>query len=149
MKLLFALMILFYLVAASYEDIKSRTLDLRFFSVFCAAVLAFSSAECIAEGSAAGFLWRFPGLLPGIILLLVSIASGNAVGRGDALVVMALGFATGLSGVLEILFFSWAGAFVLAAVLLVRGKRNKRFAFVPFVGAGYYLCLMCMLCGGI
>ena len=144
MRLLLSLLILFYLLLASYEDIRTKTMDMRLFGIFC-----FMLAVIVLAGLSENIISCLYGSVPGILLLLVSLGSKGQIGAGDAALVTALGFAVGLFGIMEILFIAWAGAFVTAAVFMIKKKRNRRFAFIPFLAGGYYLSLFFTLSGGL
>ena len=144
MKGLMCLIILLYLAFASFEDIKKKTMDIRLFALFCLLLAVFT-----VPGISREYVYRFAGCIPGLLLLFISFISREQIGKGDALIVTALGFALGLSGILGILFLAWTGAFVTAAIMLVSGKRKKRFAFIPYIGGGCFLYFAMMLFGGL
>ena len=65
---------------------------------------------------------QFAGIILGLILLVLSFITGEAIGRGDALVVIALGFVLDAIMVLHIIFC----AFVLVDIFAVIGGLVKK-----------------------
>ncbi len=143
MKMVLVLLTLFYLLLAACEDLRTGAMDLRLFTGFTVFALLLS---VIMHDNIS---YRLSGCLPGAFLLLVAIGTKEQIGKGDALVVMSLGFSAGLAEIMKILFAAWTGAFVTAVFLLIRRKKNKRFAFIPFLAVAYYLTLFSGLYGGL
>lgn len=81
------------------------------------------------------------GLLLGALLLLVSILSRNAIGKGDAILVMFLGTALGFGETLLIFWFASLAAAGLGICFWLLGKRkgsgkklrNYALPFVPIL----------------
>ena len=95
-----------------------------------------------AAGAADSFLkGRMPeemilSLLPGILLLALSLLSGERIGTGDALCLTALGFGMEPEEIMEIFCTGFLAAGVYsAAVVIKKGRRgaDESFAFIPFV----------------
>ena len=75
----------------------------------------------------------------GILFLMMSRLTQEAIGYGDSLAIMILGIYLGIWGLLEVLVTSF---FILAVIALfflaVRQKKKKvTFPFYPFLTAGY------------
>ncbi len=89
------------------------------------------------------------GLIPGGILLLASLVTGDRIGRGDACIVLIMGIYTGLSTC----FFSLLLALILSAVfgvvmvILGRFGMKRGVIFTPFLCMGSVLayCLEYLL----
>ena len=81
------------------------------------------------------------GLLPGAVMGVLSFLFQEAVGFGDAMVVMACGIMTGPETVLGMLSAALLLAGFFALFLLVIRKRSRKdsFPFVPFLLAGLIL----------
>jgi len=119
-----------FLAAAAAEDLAGKRVR--------SLLLVFPASIGIADGVITG---RDPAqavlaLLPGILLLAVSLISGERIGAGDALCFMTLGFGYGaenVAGIMCISFFM-AGLYSLA-VIIRSGKKgaNESFAFFPFI----------------
>ncbi len=128
--------------------------------VICTAVLALLAAEDMTRKHVRGSLLVFlaaagiagsllegrpiaemlAALLPGILLLAVSVISGERLGAGDALCFTALGFGLAPEELLGILCISFlpAGLYSLG-ILLKKGRRgaDAGFAFIPFILFAY------------
>ena len=85
-------------------------------------------------------LW---GMLPGIILFLISFVLPEEIGRGDGCVLAACGTWLGIRAVMRLLFLSFALAGGVCVYLLLVKKAGKktRIPFVPFILAGQILRL--------
>lgn len=87
---------------------------------------------------------QFAGIILGLILLVLSFITGEAIGRGDALVVIALGFVLDAIMVLHIIFC----AFVLVDIFAVIGglvkkiKFKSTLQFIPFLFASEIIILI-------
>ena len=79
------------------------------------------------------------GALAGVFLLLLSLASDGAIGRGDALVAIVMGFYLGLWRLLVLLMGSFltCGFFGMILLLQKRAERKSRLPFVPFLLVSY------------
>ena len=108
-----------------------------------------------AAAAAAGFVMHLAvpgmavteslfGLLPGMVLIALSIVTGRAVGLGDGLVLCAYGSMLGLRSVCDTFFAALAAAAVWAVVLLLRRRANRhtRLAFMPFLLLAHLVLLL-------
>lgn len=86
------------------------------------------------------------GMMPGAITLLLSRATREQIGRGDAWELMQMGNWLGWSDCLGALGIALLGIFLVSIVLLIFGKarRNTRIPFVPFLCAGTVIRLACL-----
>ena len=85
-------------------------------------------------------------MLPGLILIITAKFI-NGIGEGDGYVILSLGMIAGIDDTLTTLFLSFILASFYAGYLAIVRKtcRNKEFAFVPFIGAGYLICVLVKL----
>lgn len=78
---------------------------------------------------------QFVGIILGLILLLLSFITREAIGRGDALVVIALGFI--LDGIMIFQMIFWAfilvDIFAVIAALARKIKFKSALQFTPFL----------------
>lgn len=83
------------------------------------------------------------GLVPGMLLLLVSYCTRESIGRGDGMVLCALGIYCGCRKILAILGMALLLAAMLAIVLLAlrRVGRKTELPFLPCLCAAYLLCI--------
>ena len=79
-------------------------------------------------------------LVPGIVLLLFSLASAGGIGAGDGLSVLAAGFWTSA----EPLICTCLAALVMvpaaAGLSLLIGRPRKEWPFMPFLFTAWLLC---------
>lgn len=126
-------LILSFLSINSWTDIRKRQISLVSVGIFTLLGLAYQ-----------GFYKKdlppaLLGLLPGILLLAVSRITREALGIGDALLMLVLGIYLGLQSSIEVLLLAlflaafWAGFLML----ICHRKRDYEFPFVPFLLLGY------------
>ena len=122
----------------SLRDVRERSL--RMGAILGSAALGIWLHLCYGRIS----LWDMVGGMGvGIVLYLCAYASGEKIGKGDALLVMVCGIFLGLWQTLLLLWlaFFFAGAFGFAFMKLRHVGRNYELPFVPFLLLGYVLCL--------
>ena len=128
-----------FLCLLSVYDIRTKTIPCRAAPVFGAAVgiLHLLLKDLPLSRLAAG-------LLPGAVLLFVSLAFRSMLGGGDGLVVMACGAALGP----ERTFAALTTAFVLCAIfsiillLLKKVRRSDTLPFLPFLACSHIIMLI-------
>lgn len=126
-------LLLVFLGINTWVDMRQKRISLLSVAVFGIAGILYQ----ILYGR--GMPLALLGLIPGLILLLVSKTTGEAMGMGDGLVILVLGLYLGWSGAVEVLLLAlflsafWAG-FLLTAI---KKGRNYEFPFAPFVLLGY------------
>lgn len=128
------LIIACYFVPASMEDLKTRKLDLGLLAAFSLPLIILTALD----GAYFVSRERLAGLMVGAVLLVIAFISREAVGKGDGLAVMWLGYATGLGTVISALFAAWGLAFICALIMTAAGKK-KRIPFIPFLGTGFLM----------
>lgn len=119
-------MVFIYLLVNSWNDYKTREIDLRYTVLFFGILLWID----IWKGDFA----KWEGIFPGILLGGFSLISREKIGSGDSWVVMAVGCAVGLTDIWKYLLI----AFVIVAgigLFCVLFKRNQEgtLPFVPFL----------------
>lgn len=79
------------------------------------------------------------GTVFGGLLLLISRLTKNALGMGDALLVLMIGAGMGIYQTALVLFYGLLVTAVVSTILLCmkRVKRNTEIPFVPFLLIGY------------
>ena len=85
-------------------------------------------------------------MLPGLILIITAKFI-NGIGEGDGYVILSLGMIAGIDDTLTTLFLSFILASFYAGYLTIvkNSFGNKEFAFVPFIGVGYLICVLVKL----
>ena len=126
-------LIMSFLGINSWIDIQKKQISLVSVGFFMAVGILY---ECVVQNKNPDVFW---GLLPGAVLLGVSKFSREALGMGDALLMLVLGIYLGLEAALDVLLLALFLAAVWAGILIVVGKkgRNYAFPFVPFLLIGY------------
>lgn len=77
-------------------------------------------------------------LIPGVLLVVLSVLSRQSIGYGDGLITMAIGVAFGISKLFAGLAIALFASGVMSIFLIVvrKAKRNDTFPFIPFILAG-------------
>lgn len=127
------------LFAAAVFDIKSKSIGLR----VIAALMFTGFAGAFARENF-GVAEALGGFLIGTCAFGVSMISKEQIGRGDGLVIMAMGLMLGFR---ECLAAVCAASIIMAIVsvivlILRKGNRNTRLPFIPALFAGYAICLL-------
>lgn len=75
------------------------------------------------------------GVMPGIGLLLLSLATREAIGYGDGMIVAACGTVLGLSTIIPMLFLAFGFAAIGSVCLIICKKagRKDQIPFAPFL----------------
>jgi leader peptidase (prepilin peptidase)/N-methyltransferase len=79
------------------------------------------------------------GALIGICAVGISMMAGEQIGRGDGLVITAIGIVLGFRGVLGVVCLASLVMCVIAVILLIlrKGNKNTRLPFIPAIFVGY------------
>lgn len=126
-------LIISFLGFNSWTDIRKRRISLLSIGIFALVGLAYQGLYKKQLSPV------FLGLIPGFLLLTVSRISREALGMGDALLMLVLGIHLGLRDSIEVLLLAlflaafWAGILML----ICRKKGDYEFPFVPFLLLGY------------
>ena len=132
-------MILVLLGMCSVSDARKKTMPAALLIIFSIAVVGFALFD-----NAVSTRFRVGGFFMGILFLLISKCSKEAIGYGDSWLILLLGIYLGYLRVLGVLF----GASVLAGVVSVfflwkRGwKKKATLPFVPFLSISYLGAMM-------
>lgn len=126
--------ILLLLGICSVSDAKKKTMPAVLLIVFSVTVVAFAWFD-----NAVSVRFRVGGILMGILFLLISKYTKEAVGYGDSWLILLLGIYLGYLQAFEVLF----GASLLAGVVSVfflwkrSWKKKATLPFVPFLTISY------------
>lgn len=82
------------------------------------------------------------GCIPGMVALFITYVTKGKLGKGDGLILLALGIGCGLDRVMLVWGIALTMAAVTGIVLLVlkRATRKTELPFVPFLFWGYVVC---------
>ena len=127
---------IFMLTGLSVSDLKSRTIPVLPVLLFAAVM----GVVHVLSGDLPA-LRILAGMLPGLFLLAVSLASGTSIGTGDGIAVAACGAAIGFSSEFASLTAALLLCCAYSAVLLIRRKAGRKdtLPFLPFLTAGHML----------
>ena len=96
----------------------------------------------ILHGRDAAFF--LSGILPGAFLTVISYFSRQAVGFGDAVIILAVGIWCGCGRAFFTLFSALLIQSVFAIIYRAAGGKKKELPFVPALASGYLLSLAVM-----
>ncbi|MDO4490639.1 MAG: hypothetical protein Q4B85_06215 [Lachnospiraceae bacterium] len=119
-------LLLFFLGANALQDLRKREILLlpTVLYGFCTLWLVL-----LTMGEPGELLLS---LLPGVLLLLLSVATAGAVGLGDVWITLILGLQLGLLGTMELLSLTGVLLLIVAVLPCNRGK-GKELPLVPFL----------------
>lgn len=130
--------------ALAITDYKSRKIPLRVIvSVLCIGILNLFLQYDRDWKSILG------GTGTGVVLCILSKATGNRIGMGDGLVITVIGMFMGL----KFTFICMSAAFFLASfvalflLFMKKAGRKYKMPFIPYIFAAYII-LICMQRGG-
>lgn len=119
-----------YLMINTWTDCRKRVIDLRVTAGYLLVVVFM-----IVLG---GLEWSVIGILPGLILCVISGFHKEKVGSGDGILLMAVGVSLGLEKTCRILLNGCLLVCVwwMISSVLLRNKKRE-FPFAPFLLLGY------------
>lgn len=129
------IMILIVMLWATYQDIRYKEISAAGI-VLCAVLSGFSVGLRVYQGE--NILAAAIALLPGLIFVVISIATRGNVGIGDGLILMGIGPAFGLEHTVLGVFASLSLTCLVSIFVLVlkKGTGKSQLPFVPFVTLG-------------
>lgn len=121
-------------------------IDMRKRQICRGMLLALLLVCCIAVPFKKNFgvLDAFGGLAVGLCAIGISIATREQIGKGDGIVIAAVGIALGARKCLLVVFAASFVMCIAAVVVLLfrKGGRQTRLPFLPAIFAGYLLCVI-------
>lgn len=126
------------LAGFSVYDLRWKKISITAVAIFAATVLIY---RVYIE---TGMLELLCGLIPGSSLFLVAVVTKESIGKGDGLVLCALGLFCGIKPAMAVLGMAFLLCALLAMVLLACKKAGKKteLPFLPCLCAGYLLYLL-------
>lgn len=130
------------LLVAGVMDLKSRTISRGMIFALFAVCMAGVFVKVFIDREAG--LWEtVGGVLIGLCAVGLSMMSREQIGRGDGLVIAAIGLILGFRKCLfavcmASLIMTLVSVFVLALRI---GNRTTRLPFIPALFAGYVMCM--------
>lgn len=128
------LVIIGILLMCSYTDIREKKVSIW---IIIAGVQAVLVLNIIARDIT--MVNALLGATIGILLIGVSKLTKNAIGTGDAMLIIMIGLAIGMFHTLLALFYALLITAVVSAILLIlrKIKKDSQMPFVPFILLGY------------
>lgn len=130
------------LFVAGAMDLKSKTISRGI--IFVLMIVCFAGAFIKVFINKEFGIWEIiGGVLIGFCAIGLSMVSREQIGRGDGLVIVAIGLMLGFRKCLfAVCMASIIMTLVSVIVLILRkGNRNTRLPFVPALFAGYVMCM--------
>ena len=125
--------IILFLIVCAITDLRER----KIYSTYCFTNVVFALAvhickEDIHWGYIAG------GIALGAMFFIVSIVSKEALGMGDALIILTLGSIGGIKTSFELLLWAFGICAMVSIIGLLLRKRqlNSQIPFAPFLLVG-------------
>lgn len=136
-----------YLIYLSIFDIRHHKVTNKSVLMFLPVVMLKCTYE-VCVGTLYDYLPMILGAAAGFsVLLFTAIITHGGIGGGDIKLAGVLGLAAGLQGMLVTLVVSSVGAATYALIMKKVKKSAKiKFAFVPFLLAGYIFALLIGFC---
>ena len=128
-----------FLSVLSVSDVKTKTVPAWASPAFL--LLSGVLHLFLKDRSAAAF---FAGLLPGVVLLVLSLVFRASVGCGDGFAAMACGAALGPERIMAALAaaFVFCAVFCMVLLLLKRIRRSDSLPFLPFLASSHIVMLI-------
>ena len=129
---------LIYFFWLSWEDQKSQMINV--FVIAAATAIGVALNQISQQISLKDMAF---GSLIGLGSLLIAFVSRQAIGYGDALLMISVGLIFGLSAAMMIIVSGLFSACIFSVVQILRKRKKKadRIIFVPFLFWGYILFL--------
>lgn len=118
---------LFYMIFASYYDIKFKRLPFILIITFSIIFLIFQSLIAKEQLNIIAFI-------PGLVMLLIFLFMPNSLGLGDALVIISLGILISLQEIICVIFFSLFFVCITGVIIFAKNRNKKQaLPFIPFM----------------
>ena len=130
------------LFAAGIMDLKSKTIRREIILVLMAVCFAGAFLRVFVNKEFG--LWEIAGgVLIGCCAIGLSMASGEQIGRGDGLVISAIGLILGFRKCLFAVCMASIIMTLVSVIILIlrKGNRRTRLPFIPALFAGYVMCM--------
>lgn len=151
---------LLMLIICSYTDLKERGISIRVLTAFLtvSSGLIFTAYIYGNRFERLNDLMLYDlsreniimSLVPGLILLLISFFTKEAIGRGDVYVICLLGLMIGFDMIFRVLFISMIICAVVGLICMaLKGMKKKdTLPFIPFLLGAYVIFILLYNTGG-
>lgn len=133
------ILLLTFLIIVSCIDIVKMYVNVIFCLCFGAVGVLY---EIISKNR--GILDVIIGVVPGIIVLLISLATREGIGKGDALIIIITGIFLGMVNNCKVLIYALFSTVILGFILLILLKKGRKYKipFIPFILSGYLIFMI-------
>lgn len=127
-----------YIAVLSIEDILKKSIPVF---LLAAGVLFIPLGILIERAEGLSLAGNIYGVIPGLVLLVISFVSRGQIGIADGCLVAVTGASLGLEAAIRILTGALFLITLFSGGMLIAGKltRKSTLPFIPFVFAGYLL----------
>ncbi len=132
--------VLIFLFVGMLWDIKKKAVPKIYLVVWAIGAITYLILEITSNKNIGSI---FLAVIPGVVVLILSLITGEQIGLGDGLILLCVGCFQGMKDVLCMLFFSFVILTVVLILLLVmrRVGRTSRVPFVPFMFLGQLMVM--------
>lgn len=125
-----------YLLILAVEDMASKSVGVAELILGVGPI----AVSLLTENEPGGVV-RILGLIPGIVILIISLITKGKIGIADAVVLCILGLTVGIYESCAVLAVACMLLIAYSVALLAGGrlKRNSRVAFLPFLFIGFVM----------
>ena len=125
--------VMLFLIMCSYLDIKYRRIPVSVYLIF----MLMSAAVIVCEGRADLGTWMI-GMIPGIIMIVISFISHEKIGYGDSISIALMGILYKYEMVLSVCAVGFGIIFLAGLIMMITGKvkLSDRLPLMPFLMAG-------------
>lgn len=128
-----------FLVLCTITDLKERKIYVLFSAINWIVILAINILFLKADIRSI-----FGGIALGLVFFAVSLLSKEAIGKGDAFVIMILSSVLGVILTLQILIWALGtcALFLMLGISLKKINRKTKVPFMPFLCLGWIITFM-------
>ena len=135
-KWVFKIAVVVLLVMASREDLRNKAISTWY--LVAGGVLSFLFGICEIATDRSDVANMLMGLIPGVLMILLTVVTISAIGVGDGLMMLAIGPVLGARAMSVAVMIAFLLSALCCVILLTFKKISVkgRLAFMPFLTAG-------------
>ena len=140
-EILKIMLIIVYSVICAYEDFRKRSIGIKLSAAAALAGALLTMIEAWHTGTAIMLVDALKAFTPGVIVVVLSLLTGGAIGIGDGIFLIISGIYMGMRKTFTVMKAAWCicaawGLFIIVNEML-HGRSNERCRNkgVPFVTA--------------
>ncbi len=120
------------------EDWRRKSISVTYTAVFLAANMLLAYCQKLE------ITFVLAGFMVGVLFFLISLGTGEKIGKGDALFIMGIGVCFGFYQTLGVVFFALLMSSIYGVWMSLAKKRRPwsyEIAFIPFLWIPYTILL--------